>query len=516
MSYRFNEVEVDSDRYLIERAGEPVAVNPLAFDLLVYLIKHRERVVTREELLDTLWHDKVVTDAALGARLRDARKAVGDDGATQAIIKTCHGRGYQFIAGLDESSADRELPEPGDPGTSRHDVSLSDAPSIAVLPFTNLSGDPDQESFIDGTTDEIITGLSRVPGLLVIASNSTMVYKGRAVDVRVVGREQGVSYVLEGSIRKAGDYIRVTAQLIEAVSGLHVWAGRFQSKVGDIFAVQDEITHKVVTELQIKLVTGEYARPWSVGTRNIDAWELLLQARTRMASFARDDCLIARQLLKQVLQLDDAYSTAWVMLGHICWMESNWGWTADSADSLNRAFEYAQKALAIEPDNADAHALLGQIHMVRGDHTQAMAMTDKAVNLAPSDSRMNGFHGNVLIDSGRIREGIQRMRLAIRLCPDPLPWYLLVLGAGLHLGNENPEAIDALEKAAASMPESVLPRLWLVSALVDSGRLEEASAMSKQVRDLDPEFSALSWADSFKSKTHKRLKKNVRVAGFRN
>jgi TolB-like protein/Tfp pilus assembly protein PilF len=516
MKYRFKEFEVDSDRYLIKHAGEPVVVNPLAFDLLVYLMKNSDRVVTREELLDRLWHDKVVTDAALDARLRDARKAVGDDGAAQGVIKTCRGRGYQFVAEIDESAMPDEAHVPSEPGAAWEDFSSSDAPSIAVLPFTNLSGDPAQDCFVDGTTNEIITGLSRVPGLFVIASNSTMTYKGQNVNISIVGREQGVSHVLEGSIQKSGDHIRVTAQLIDATSGLHVWAGRFQSRLSDIFAVQDEITQKVMTELQVKLVTGEYARPWSAGTRNLDAWELLLQARTRMTSFARDDCLIARQLLKQVLELDANYSTAWVMLGYICWMESNWGWTADMADSLDRAREYAQKALAIEPDNPDAHALFGQIHLVRGDHAKAIAMTKKAVNLAPGDSRMNGLLGNVLIDAGRIREGIQRMRLAIRLCPNPLPWYLLVLGAGLHLANENPEAIDMLEKAVANMPESILPRLWLVSALVELDRLDDASILLKEVLDLDPGFSALSWADSFKSKTHKRLRKNVLAVGFRN
>jgi TolB-like protein/Flp pilus assembly protein TadD len=515
MKYRFNEFEVDSDCYLVRRAGEPVALNPLAFDLLIYLIENSDRVVTRGELHDTLWQDKFVTEAALDARLRDARKAVCDDGRAQAVIKTRRGRGYQFVAEIDESAMPDEGFVPAEEGVSLEDFLSSDTPSIAVLPFSNLSGDPGQDCFVDGTTDEIISGLSRVPGLFVIASNSTVTYKGRNVDVSVVGREQGVSHVLEGSIQKSGDHIRVTVQLIEIASGLHVWAGRFQSGVSDIFAVQDEITQKVVTELQVQLVTGEYARPWSVSTRNIDAWELLLQARTRMTSFARDDCLIARQLLKQVLELDNDYSAAWVMLGYICWMESNWGWTADPADSLNRARVYALKALAIEPDNPDAHALLGQIYMVRGDHAEAIAMTKKAVNLAPGDSRMNGLHGNVLIDAGQIREGIQRMRLAIRLCPDPLPWYLMVLGAGLHLNDENPEAVGLLERAAASMQESLLPRLWLVSALVELERFYEASIVSKKLLDLDPGFSAISWADSFKSATHQRLKKNLRVAGFR-
>ena len=514
MIYRFNQFTIDSERYHLTKLGEPVSIDPLVFDLLVYLIENRDRVVTRIELLDNLWSGKVVTDAALGARIRDARRAVQDSGTDQNVIKTHHGRGYQFIAEVSQLAISESQAIKGESTAIAETESLPDKPSIAVLPFTNMSGDAEQEIFVDGMTDEIITRLSRIPGLFVIANNSTMVYKGHAVDIRKVGQEQNVGYVLEGGFRKVGNHIRVTAQLIDAITGLHVWAGRYQSDLDDIFTVQDEITQKVVVELQVKLVTGEHARAWSTGTKSIEAWELLIRARPLVEAFSRDDNLVARQLLERALEQDDSYSAAWSNLGFTYWKESLWGWGSEPEKSLSQAFEFAQRAISADQYNPDAYALIGHIHMVRGDTNQAIAMNEKALNLAPGDSRMTGFLGNVLIDSGRIKEGIQKMQRAIRLCPFPLPWYLLVLGAGHHLNGDNEAAIATLEQAAERMPESVIPRLWLVSALVDSGRLDEARSGSRAIIDIEPDFSAIDWADSFSSKTHARLKQNMLAAGF--
>jgi TolB-like protein/Tfp pilus assembly protein PilF len=512
--YQFNQFTVDSERYLLMQMDKSISIDPLVFNLLVYLIENSDRVVTRIELLDKLWQGKVVTDAALATRLKDARKAVLDSGAKQAVIKTHHGRGYQFIAELGEASTNDSQAIMTRSTTAQEALSLPDKPSIAVLPFTNMSGDAEQEAFIDGMTDEIITGLSRVPGLFVIANNSTMLYKGRAVDIKEVGREQGVRYVLEGGFRKVGNHIRVTAQLIDAISGLHIWAGRYQRELNDIFAVQDEITQKVVVELQVKLVTGEHGRLWSTGTKSVYAWELMIRARSMMMTFTRDDNQVARQLLEQALALDGSYSAAWSGLGHAYWKESIWKWCSDPEDSMRKALENANKALSIDACNPDAYALLGHIYMVRGDSGQAIAMMEKALDLAPGDSRMVAFLGNVLIDSGRIKEGIQKMLRAIRLCPFPLDWYLLVLGAGCHLDGDNIVAVTTLEQAVERMPESVLPRLWLASALAESGQVDDASLVYRSILDIEPDFSVVNWAESFKSATHAKLKVNLLVAGF--
>ena len=434
--------------------------------------------------------------------------------------------GDQMLKGFDQPvrafsvrlQPGKELPPPefiaAPQSAESESLQLPDKPSIAVLPFTNLSGDTEQDCFVDGMTNEIITGLSRVPDLFVVANNSTMVYKGRAVNIKEVGREQGVRYVLEGSIRKAGNQIRVSAQLIDAASGLHVWADRYQRELNDIFAVQDEITQRVVVELQVKLVTGEGTRLWATGTNNVEAWELAIRSQPLVASLVREDGMAGRQLLGRALELDNNYPAAWAMLGWAYFHESVWKWVPDPEKSMQKAFEAAQKALSADAQYPDGYSLLGIIYMVRGDTNQAIAMNEKAVELAPSDSQVLAFLGNVLIDSGRVREGIQKMQRAIRLCPFPPAWYLTVLGAGFHLNGDNEAAISALEQATEREPDSVLSRLWLASAFVEMGRLDDARAVLKTGIDIEPAFDVMSWANSFSSKSHMRLKDNLLAAGF--
>jgi len=393
-------------------------------------------------------------------------------------------------------------------------LELPDKPSIAVLPFQNMSGDPEQEFFADGMSEDIITALSRLPNLVVIARNSTFVYKGRAVDVREVGRDLAVSHVLEGSIRKSGDRLRITAQLINTRDGDHVWAERYDRNLDDIFAVQDEITHNIVIELHVKLVLGEAANLFITSTNSVEAWELAMRAAPLVDSHVRDNVKVAKQLLNRALELDKNYSNGWVMMGWLFWEESVWNWCDDTDEAMQKALDSAQKALSIDPNFPMTYSLLANIHMVLGDTEQSIAMAEKAVELAPNNSLAQAFLGNVLIDSGRIKEGIQKMQKAIRLCPFPIPWYLMVFGAGYHLNGDNNAAITALNQSIEREPESHLARVWLASTFAEIGRFEEAKAVSKEVLDIEPNFSASSWANSFKSKSHARLKDNLLAAGF--
>ena len=393
-------------------------------------------------------------------------------------------------------------------------LELPDNPSIAVLPFQNMSGDPEQEFFADGMSEDIITALSRLPNLVVIARNSTFVYKGRAVDVREVGRDLAVSHVLEGSIRKSGDRLRITVQLVDTRDGDHVWAERYDRNLDDIFAVQDEITHNIVIELQVKLVRGEAANLFITRTNSVEAWELAMRAEPLVDSHVRDNVTLARQLLNRALELDNNYSNAWVMMGWLYWEESVWNWCDDTDEAMQKALDSARKALSKDPDFPMAHSLLANIHMVLGDAELSITMAERAVELAPNNSLAQAFLGNVLIDSGRIKEGLQKMQKAIRLCPFPIPWYLMVFGAGYHLNGDNNAAITAFNQAIEREPDSHLARVWLASTLAEIGRFDEAKAAAKEVLDIEPNFSALRWANSFKSKSHERLKDNLLAAGL--
>jgi adenylate cyclase len=393
-------------------------------------------------------------------------------------------------------------------------LELPDKPSIAVLPFQNMSDDPGQEYFADGMSEDIITALSKIPDLVVISRISTFVYKGRAIDARQVGRELAVAHVLEGSIRKVGDRIRITAQLVDTQSNNHVWAERYDRKLEDIFAIQDEITHNIVVELNVKLIRGENARLIAAGTNSLKAWELTIRSEPLISANVRDDVMTAIKMLKQALELDDGYSAAWALLGWAYWQESTWKWCSDPDKSLQMSFDAAHKAISADANYYDSYSLLGFIHMVRSNKDQAIEMSEKAVELAPGNADAMANFGFVLCAWDREKEGLRNIKRAVRLCPFPPAWYLMILGAGLHLNGDNETSIPVLKQAVDRMPDSHIPLLWLACALVEMGRPEDALAVSKAVLDIEPTFIAVNWTKNLSSKLHARTSTNLIAAGF--
>ena len=250
------------------------SVTPQVFDLLAYLIRHRERVVTKDDLVGAIWNGRIVSDAALTTRLNAARCAIGDSGEEQRLIKTLPRKGFRFVGQVREA---REVAG-SNPGDAPESAPAVPEPSIAVLPFANMSGDPEQEYFADGMVEEITTALSRFKGLFVIARNSSFTFKGKAVDIKEVGRRLGVRYVLEGAVRKASGKVRITCQLIEAATGTHIWADRFERDMTDIFALQDDVTLAVVSAIQPKLLQAEIALATRRRPENLTAYDLFSQS----------------------------------------------------------------------------------------------------------------------------------------------------------------------------------------------------------------------------------------------
>ena len=367
---------------------------------------------------------------------------------------------------------------------------LPDKPSIAVLPFNNMSGEPEQEYFSDGITEDIITALSRISKLLVVARNSTMVYKGQAVDVKQVGQEQGVRYVLEGSVRKGGNRVRVTAQLIDATTGHHQWAEHYDRELDDIFAVQDEITQNVALEMQVQLTRGEQARLRAGGTDSVDARERALRADVLVDRHIREDSLEGRRLAEEALRIDPDYAHAWVALGWPHWQDAYWGWGESAHASLEQALEAGQNALGIDETYPDAFALLAMVYLLRGEHDKSIEMAEKAASFSPSHADAYGLWAYALNGSNKPKEAIQRMKRAMRLCPIYPAWYLLVLGDSYRLMGENDLALSALREAIKLEPDSALTSVFLAGFLAEVGLINEAKATVDKVLSIDPTFTS--------------------------
>jgi len=373
-------------------------------------------------------------------------------------------------------------------------------PSIAVLPFSVMSNDPEQEFFADGLVEDILTTLSKLSGLSVIARNSSFVYKGRAVDVRQVARELGVRYVLEGSIRKAGSRIRITAQLIDATSGAHIWADRFDRSVDDIFAVQDEITMTLATEMQVRLTEGEQARLRYTTTTNVEAWNLWTQGLNlyRSGAVSRESNLQVRQFWEKALALDPNSASLNAMLGFMHYVAARFGWADDRAAELATAEAYVERALAIDPQDPDAYRALGGTLLMKSRFDEAVEAARKAVRLGPNLPDVLVFASYVLTCSGQAVEAVGLSEKAMSLSPTYPANYLGQLGNTYRLAGRGDDALKAFQAYRARSPGYGLVDMVLIHA--QAGRMDEARSMAAELLAARPDFTIASWlATQFRS-----------------
>jgi adenylate cyclase len=371
---------------------------------------------------------------------------------------------------------------------------LPDKPSIAVLPFTNMSGDPNQEFFSDGMTEEIITALSKVPYLLVIARNSTFSYKGKPVKISQVAEELGVRYVLEGSFRKAGDRVRVTAQLIDAIKGHHLWAERYEQEVKDIFALQDEITGNILSALAVKLTKGEQATIRRKGTDNLEAYLKVLQASWYSHRMSKEGHFLARQLAEEAMALDPEYAGPYVLLAHCHIREVFLGWSKSRKKSLEQALELAQKAISLDESSPMCYELLSSIYMFKKQYKRALAEAERAIALDPNGADAYSQLGTVLAMVGRQQEAIAPLEKAIRINPMAPSIYFRRLGTAYRDIGRYEEAIVQLKKAVNLSPDALYPHIGLAATYSLAGRDEEARAEASEVLRIQPELSLESLA----------------------
>jgi len=506
LDYRFDEYEIDLGRHELRRGGQAVRIEPKVFDLLLFLVRHRDRIVSKDELIEAIWQGRIISEAALSTCISAVRRAVGDSGESQRLIRTIPKRGFRFVGQIDhepsstagKTKAVRESPVAVRPAELLQEVTdapalaLPDKPSIAILPFQNLSGDPDQEYFADGLTEDIITGLSRQRWFFVIARNSTFAYKGGAVDVRNVAGQLGVRYVLEGSVRKAAGRVRVTGQLIDAVHGVHLWADRYDRELADVFELQDDITNKVIGSVGPQILVAEAARVRRKPPQSMDAWDLVLQALPHMWRASADEQARAQELLQQAIAIDPDYAHAHALLG----------WTNVSLFNLvvgRPISEFTDKALdfgarAVELDNEDpwGHLVLGMGHSRRRRPGPAVAHLSKSVELNPSFVLGHAGLGYALACGGEPERGLQALEQAERLSPrDPfLAFYApTVRYMALFALERYEEAIAVCRATSELHPNHAGAWRLMTVSLGLLGRIDEARQALAHTMILQPDLS---------------------------
>jgi adenylate cyclase len=369
------------------------------------------------------------------------------------------------------------------------ELPLPDKPSIAVLPFTNMSNDPEQEYFSDGMTEDIITDLSKIAELFVIARNSVFTYKGQAVDISDVGRKLGVRYVLEGSVRKAGNRVRITAQLIEAATQGHLWAERYDRELDDIFTLQDEMTHEIVGALKVTLAPEESARGPRIPTNNLEAYDAFLRGADAQRRFTQASMAEARQHLEHAISLDPSYAEAYASLSWVLFQEWEAGWSAEPEQAYARVQEACHKAVELDDSLAWAWAMRGWAALWESEYAQAIADVEQAVRLAPNSAAAQWLYGNVLRMVGRPDEALAPLERAMRLDPQYPAIYLFSVGETYRVLRRYPEAIATLKRCLSRAPEMELAYRFLAVAYTERGQEEEARDAAQQVLRLNPAFS---------------------------
>jgi TolB-like protein/class 3 adenylate cyclase len=371
---------------------------------------------------------------------------------------------------------------------------LPDKPSIAVLPFTNLSDDPEQEFLSDGITENIITSLSRVPDLFVIARNSTFTYKGKPVKVQQVAEELGVRYVLEGSMQRSGNRVRINVQLIDALAGNHLWAERYDREIKDVFALQDDISLKIANALDVELVWGLGAK-WRSSADNLEAYLTLMRGRAIHYRHTKEDNFQSIQLFKKAIELDPDWIIPKVQLSWAYFVDGRMGWNYPRKESFRRADELAQEALAADPSNHVVYALLGTLHLFpKRDYEKAIEFGEKSVATDPNDANAKALLAYSLVHAGRPQEAIVLFKKAMRLTPFYPNWYLRVLGIAYQLTGEFDKAVEVLKSSRDRNPESLFPHLSLAAVYAEMDRMEEARAAAAEVLRINPEFTVRHWA----------------------
>jgi TolB-like protein/tetratricopeptide (TPR) repeat protein len=484
MIHEFGPFRLDSVAEMLFRGREPIALGQRAVALLRLLLERARAPVSKQSLIDAAWPDLIVEESNLTVQIAALRRVFEEVSEGAEWIETLPRRGYRYVG---PAVVTHDLPEAA--AEERPRLALPDKPSVAVLPFSNLNGDPEQEYFADGMVEDIIAGLSRIKWLFVIARNSSFTYKGIAVDVKRVGRELGVRYILQGSLRKDGGRVRVAAQMIEAETGGHLWSERFDRPLDDIFELQDEIALNVVGAIEPSLRRAELERVKRKRPDSLDAYDLVLQSQSDVFSGMPAQVTKALVLLERALALDPGYALAHAfaaMCHHCLFLRAGLHEEARAA-----SIRHAQAAILHGQDDALALTFAGfSIGMDGHDHDAAFAALEAALAVSPSSAITYNVGGVIFGWAGEAERAIEWGERAMRLSPfDPWAWsafHALALGH-FHRGRYE-AAAKAARKAVLLNPAHSISHMLLVAPLAKLGRVKEAEAAAARVLELQPGF----------------------------
>jgi len=492
VQFLFADYRLDPERRELRCGADLISVEPQVFDLLVCLVRNRDRVVTKDDMIAAVWGGRIVSESTLTSRINAARKAVGDSGERQSLIRTIAKKGVRFVGAVQEAPLAASSVEADDRAARPTlGLAITDRPSIAVLPFANMSDDPEQEYFADGITEDIITALSRARWFLVIARNSSFAYKDRTTNVEPVSRELGVRYVLTGSVRRAADRIRIAAQLLDGASGNTVWARSYDRALADIFAVQDEITQTIVGAIEPQLGRAERERAKVKSHDNLDAWATYQRGMIHLYRCTREDLTEARRLFQQAIDVDPELGAAHSGIAEAYYYEVVYGFAVSNQANREKAIGPARQAVTLDGEDAGAHCTLGRIRYLRREYPAAIADLETALELNPSLALAHYGLGAALVFSGRAAEAVPHLQAAIRLSPcDPnMGSFLVRIADAKYFLSDHDGAIASALRALGQPNFQWSRYAVLIAALGQLGHLSEARRYFSEVVRFRPDFS---------------------------
>ena len=504
MIYRFENYCLNVHHQELHQDSHKITVEPQVLDLLHYLITQRERVVNKDDLIQHVWRGRIVSDSTLSSRITTLRQALGDNGQQQRLIRTIARKGIRFVGEVHTDALPDQASEP----LKR----VTDKPSIAVLPLDNMSDNRELGFFADGIAQDIITTLASYPSFFVIARNSSFAAKALSLDIKAIGQKLGVRYVLEGSLRLSGDKIRATAQLIEAQTGHHVWAGRYDldRARADMFELQDQITRATTTALAPAIAQAERSRAMRTPPASLDAWSAYQAGMWHLGQSSAEDNALAKQFFTKAIGLDPLFSGGYVGLSAVL---------SRSKGTQIQEEETARRAVALDGSDAEAHARLGLALLAGGDHKAAIASARHALVLCPNLAAGHGALGVALSYAGHPQEGLMALQACVQL--DPFGPYLvnrLNQIALAHFFCRNYQAAaDAATLAIQSFPTFPSPYRWLAAALGMLGRTEPAHAALQEAIRLSPseiDVQIRNRPPWFRPQEHSLMREGLAKAGW--